>query len=53
MLSGLPQLYGTQFKVKENKKIELFPVEDKANLEKRRQEAGLKPLQEYISLLKS
>lgn len=53
VLSGLPQLYGTQFKVRENKEIELLPVEDEDNLEKRRQEAGLKPLHEYLRLLKS
>ena len=52
VLSGAPQLYGTQFKVKEDRKIEILPIEDKNNLEKRRKEMGLKPLNKYLKLIK-
>ena len=51
ILSDKPQLYGTQYKINENKKVELLPIEDEKNLEKRRKEAGLQPLGEYLKLV--
>lgn len=41
-----PQTYGTQFSF-ENGKYKLYPVEDIENLDARRQEMGLCPLNEY------
>lgn len=52
---GKPQVYGTQAKgVKEWKGKEpvLEPIEDEANVDKRRAEVGLFPLSEYRQLLK-
>ncbi len=51
ILSHKLQLYGTQYKINKNKKVELLPVENKKNLEKRRKEAGLQPLDEYLKLI--
>lgn len=51
ILSNEPQLYGTQYKINKNKKVKLLPVEDEKNLEKRRKEAGLQPLDEYSKLI--
>jgi len=41
-----PQLYGTQFNSKDGEFIP-FPIEDEANVDKRRQAMGLEPLAEY------
>ena len=41
-----PQVYGTQWDFKEGK-LRMFPVEDFANLNKRRLEAGLTTIEEY------
>lgn len=48
ILSGQSQLYGTQYKIDENRNIELIPLEDKNNIDKIREDAGLRPLSEYI-----
>lgn len=47
--SGLPQRYGTQFKMASTAagsvvRSALYPIEDEANLEQRRREVGLPPL---------
>ena len=52
---GKPQVYGTQAKRIEEwkgKEPVLEPIEDEANVDKRRAEVGLSPLAEYIELLK-
>ncbi|HVF88274.1 MAG TPA: DUF6624 domain-containing protein [Pyrinomonadaceae bacterium] len=52
---GKPQVYGTQAKRFEHWKggePALEPIEDEANVDKRRAEVGLFPLSEYIELLK-
>jgi len=51
ILSDKPQLYGTQYKMNENTKVKLLPVEDEKNLEKRRKDVGLQPLDEYLKLI--
>lgn len=44
------QLYGTQLRLKEKQDsvYELFPVEDEENLNKRRLEVGLEPIEDYL-----
>ena len=52
---GKPQVYGTQAKRFEEWKGQepaLEPIEDEANVDKRRAEVGLSPLSEYRELLK-
>ncbi len=52
---GKPQVYGTQakrFEEWKGKEPVLEPIEDEANVDKRRAEVGLSPLAEYIELLK-
>ena len=52
---GKPQVYGTQAKAFEHWKGEepvLEPIEDEANVDKRRAEVGLPPLSVYIKFLK-
>jgi len=43
---GKKQVYGTQFTMKDGK-LEPKPIEDEANVDKRRAEVGLPPLAEY------
>jgi hypothetical protein len=43
---GKKQLYGTQFTTKDGR-LEPRPIEDEANVDKRRAEVGLAPLAEY------
>ncbi|MEO5642231.1 MAG: DUF6624 domain-containing protein [Bacteroidia bacterium] len=44
-----PQLYGSQLKFNpETKKYELFPIEDEKNVNKRRAELGMQPLEDYL-----
>jgi hypothetical protein len=43
---GKKQLYGTQFTMRDGK-LEPEPIEDEANVDKRRAEVGLPPLAEY------
>jgi len=52
---GKPQVYGTQakrFEEWEGQEPALAPIEDEANVDKRRAEVGLPPLSEYRELLK-
>jgi hypothetical protein len=52
---GKPQVYGTQAKRFEEwngQEPELEPIEDEANVDKRRAEVGLPPLAEYREMLK-
>lgn len=52
---GKPQVYGTQAKpFEEWKKGEAaaMPIEDEANVDKRRVEVGLPPLSEYLKMMK-
>lgn len=52
---GKPQVYGTQAKRFEEWKGQepvLVPIQDEANVDKRRAEVGLPPLSEYRELLK-
>jgi len=52
---GKPQVYGTQAKHFEEWKGQeptLAPIEDEANVDKRRAEVGLPPLSEYREMLK-
>jgi hypothetical protein len=52
---GKPQVYGTQAKPIEEwqgQEPSLQPIEDEANVDKRRTEVGLPPLSEYRKLLK-
>jgi hypothetical protein len=52
---GKPQVYGTQAKPIEEwngQEPTLQPIEDEANVDKRRSEIGLPPLSEYRKLLK-
>ena len=44
------QLYGTQFQAKDGELVP-FPIEDEANVDKRRQEIGLSSLAEYKKVL--
>ena len=48
---GKPQLYGSQAEIVDGK-IVVNPVEDEANLNKRRAELGLPSMDEYIDLMK-
>jgi len=48
ILSGQPQLYGSQFRKIIKNKIEFLPIEDIENVDQRRREMGIPPLSEYI-----
>ena len=48
---GKPQLYGSQARFV-NDKLILDPIEDEANVDKRRASLGLPPLSEYLEMLK-
>ncbi len=44
-----PQIFGTQLYFDETTgKLELFPIEDAANVDARRLEVGMGPLAEYV-----
>lgn len=45
-----PQVYGTQFRSVDNK-MEPYPIEDAANVDKRRKEVGMSSLAEYRKTL--
>jgi len=45
------QLYGTQGDFDENKRLVFYPIEDEANLNKRRMEAGMDPIEQYAKIL--
>jgi uncharacterized protein DUF6624 len=48
---GKPQVYGTQAKLSGHEVV-LDPIEDEANVDKRRAEVGLFPLSIYVKMLK-
>lgn len=48
---GQKQLYGTQYMHKEDGGVEYYPIEDEANLEKRRKEMGMIPFSEHLKRL--
>ncbi len=50
--SGKKQIYGTQFHKNENGKMEPLPIDDEANVDKRRKEMGLEPLAEYAEQMR-
>ncbi len=52
MREGKPQIYGTQPIIIKDGKIEKLPIEDEANVDKRRAEVGLGPLAEYIERMR-
>lgn len=45
------QLYGTQGHFDENKNLVFYPIEDEANVNKRRIEAGMEPIEYYAKTL--
>jgi hypothetical protein len=45
---GQPQLYGSQIRMTQPATV--FPIEDEANVDKRRSEIGLQPLAEYLTM---
>lgn len=51
ILEGKPQVYGTQYRIV-NGELEFLPIEDEANVDKRRKEMGLPPLSEYMKQIK-
>jgi len=50
MYKGEKQIYGTQLRSNASGKLELYPIEDEENVDKRREEAGLIPLAEYLKI---
>lgn len=49
---GKPQLYGTQISIRDGK-LEVDPIEDEENVDRRRRALGLPPLAEYIEEVKA
>ncbi len=46
---GKPQVFGTQlYQSDDTGKLELYPIEDEANVDSRRREIGMDPLDEYL-----
>ncbi|HEY8186123.1 MAG TPA: DUF6624 domain-containing protein [Pyrinomonadaceae bacterium] len=52
MLEGKPQIYGSAIKPWVGKEPVPYPIEDEANVDKRRASIGLPPLREYLESLK-
>jgi hypothetical protein len=52
MSEGKPQIYGTQTKTTKEGKLEVWTIEDEANVDKRRAEVGLGPHAEYVERLR-
>jgi hypothetical protein len=48
MNEGKKQIYGTQLQTNERGVLELYPIEDEENVDKRRAQVGLPPLAEYM-----
>ncbi len=49
MNRGVKQIYGSQMRLREDKNgYEIYPLEDPSNVNKRRAEVGLGPIEEYI-----
>lgn len=47
MREGKRQIYGSQLQTNTQGVLEFYPIEDEANVDKRRQSVGLEPLAEY------
>jgi len=47
MFNGRPQIYGSQITM-ENGKYVIYKIKDEANVNKRRAEVGLEPLEDYV-----
>lgn len=52
MLEGKPQVYGMALEPWTGKEPVLYPIEDEANVDKRRAKIGLPPLREYLEFMK-
>jgi hypothetical protein len=50
--AGRPQIYGTQLSLSDGRWV-LDPVQDSINVDRRRGELGMPPLQEYLRLVDS
>jgi hypothetical protein len=50
--AGKPQMYGTALEPWTGKEPVLYPIEDEANVDKRRAKIGLQPLREYLEFMK-
>lgn len=49
MREGKKQIYGSQLRTNDaTGKLELYPIEDEANVDKRRASVGLMPMKEYL-----
>lgn len=48
---GKPQLYGTQFQIRDGRLVP-YPIEEPALLDQRRAEVGLAPMAEYVTMLR-
>jgi hypothetical protein len=53
VLENKKQKYGTQFKPNAKGELVLHPIEDEANVDKRREELGLPKLAEYLKIVKT
>ena len=50
---GKPQVFGTQLYTSDvTGKLELYPIEDEANVDSRRLEVGLEPLSDYVKRIR-
>ena len=49
VLQNLLQIYGTQYKILEDGKIGLFPIENPEGVDERRKEMEMESLENYIS----
>jgi len=47
MRNGRPQIYGSQIQMKDGK-FEIYPILDEKNVNKRRADVGLEPLEDYV-----
>jgi len=52
VVAGEKQLYGTQMTYTKDGEMVPSPIEDEANVDARRKEAGLPPLAEYLKLVR-
>lgn len=48
MGNGEKQLYGSQITQNDQGELVVYPIEDEANVNKRREEVGLQPLEDYV-----
>lgn len=51
MFNGRPQIYGSQIQMKDGR-YAIYPILDEKNVNKRRAEVGLNPLEEYVKTWK-